>query len=133
MVGPVNRTKSRKISCNQIGLNRADTKAVGRHFFQVKKEVKENNLSDMLQQMYNHEFTECQHLANKAIADMSQEDLNFIEILKIGTDLVGEHIQVPLPFRKEEVNLPNNRPQAETRFACLEKKLSRNPQFNKIT
>ena len=101
MVGPVNRTKRRKISCNQLGVNRADTKAVGRHFFQVKKEVKENNLSDMLQQMYNREFTECQHLANKAIANMSQEHLNFIEILKNGTDLVGGHIQVPLPLEKK--------------------------------
>ena len=44
-------------------------------------------------------------------------------------ELVGGHYQVPLPFRKDEVNLPNNRSQAEKRFACLKKRLSRNPQF----
>ena len=60
---------------------------------------------------------------------MSQEDLKFIEILKNGTELVGGHYQVPLPFRKDEVNLPNNCSQAEKRFACLKKRLSRNPQF----
>ena len=60
---------------------------------------------------------------------MSQENLKFTEILKYGTELVGGHYQVPLPFRKDEINLPNNCSQAEKRFACLEIKLSRNPQF----
>ena len=112
-----------------VAMNQADTNEVVRHFFQVKKEVKKNDLPDMLQQMYNHEFTECQHLVNKDLANMSQEDLKFMEILKNGTELVGEHCQVPLPFRKDEVNLPNNRSQAEKRFACLKKRLSRNHQF----
>ena len=60
---------------------------------------------------------------------MSQEELKFIEILKNGTEVVGGHYQVPLPFRKDEINLPNNCSQAERRFACLERKLSRNAQF----
>ena len=129
MVGPVNRTRRNKVSCNQIAVNQADTKEVGIHVFQVKKEVKENDLPDMLQQMYNHELTECQHLVNKDLADMPQEDLKFIDILKNGTELVGGHYQVPLPFRKDEVNLPNNRSQAEKTCASLKKRLSRNPQF----
>ena len=129
MVGPVNRTKRNKISWNRIAVNQADTNEVDRHFFQVKKKVKENDLPDMLQQMYNHEFTECQHLVNKGLADMFQEDLKFIEFLKYGTELVGGHYQVPLPFRKDKVNLPNNCSQVEKRFACLKKRLSRNPQF----
>ena len=62
MVGPVNITKEKKVSCNRIAVNKADTKEVVRHFFQVKKEVKENSLPDMLKQIYNHEFSECQHL-----------------------------------------------------------------------
>ena len=57
VVGPVNRTKRNKVSCNQIAVNQADTKEVGRHSFQFKKEVKENDLPDMLKQMYNHEFS----------------------------------------------------------------------------
>ena len=82
MVGPVNRTKRKKVSCNQLAVNQADTKEIGRHFFQVKKKVKVNDLPDILQQMYSHEFTECQHLVNEDVADMSQEDLNFIDIIK---------------------------------------------------
>ena len=52
--------------------------------------------------MYNHEFTECQHLVNKDVADMSKEDLKFIEILKNGTEIVRGHYQVPLPFRRDK-------------------------------
>ena len=63
-------------------MNQADTKEVGRHFFQVKKDVKENDLPDMLKQIYHHEFSEYQHLVNKDVADMSEEDLKFIELLK---------------------------------------------------
>ena len=48
---------------------------------------------------------------------MCQEDLKFKEILKNGTELVGGHYQVPLTFRKDEINLPNNLPQAEKKFA----------------
>ena len=66
---------------------------------------------------------------SKDVANMSQEDLKLIEILKNGAELVGGHYQVPLAFRKDEINLPTNRSQAEKRFACLERKLSRNPQF----
>ena len=128
VVGLVNRTKRNKVSCSQIAVNQADTKEIGRHFFQFKK-VKENDLPGMPKQMYNHEFSEFQHLVNKDVANMSQEHLKYIEILKNGTELVGEHYQAPLPFRKDEVNLPNNRSQAEKRFACLERKLSRNLQF----
>ena len=128
-VGPVNRTKRNKVSCHQIAVNQANTKEAGRHFFQVKKELKENDLPDMLKQMYNHEFSECQHLVNEDVANMSQEDLKFIENLQNGTEFFGGHYQVPLPFRKGEINLPSNRSQAENRFACLERKFSRNPQF----
>ena len=63
-------------------MNQADTKEVGRHFFHVKKEVKENDLPDMLQQMYNHEFTECQHL---------------------GPDLTNQIVGVLLRFREEQI------------------------------
>ena len=49
--------KMYKVLCNQIAMKQADTKEVGKLFFQVKKEVKENVQTDMLPQMYNHEFT----------------------------------------------------------------------------
>ena len=53
----LNRNKRNKALCNQILAKQADTKEVGRHFFQVKEEGKEHDVPDMLQQIYNHEFT----------------------------------------------------------------------------
>ena len=104
-------------------MNQVDTKEVGKHFFQVKKEVEENDLPDMLKQMYNNDFSECQLLVNKDVANMFQEDLKLIEILKNGTEIVGEHNQVPLPFRKDEINLPNNRSQAREEICLLGEKI----------
>ena len=43
--------------------------------------------------------------------------------------LLVDIIKSPYHLKKDEINLPNNRSQAEKRFACLERKLSRNPQF----
>ena len=57
---------------------------------------------------------------------MSQEDLKFIEILENGTELVRVHYQILLPFRNNEINLPNDHSQTEKRFACLQRKLSKN-------
>ena len=71
VVGPLNKTKRNKTSYKQIAVNKADTKEVGKNSFQVKKKVEESDLPDMLQQMYNHQFTECQHLESKDVADMS--------------------------------------------------------------
>ena len=82
-----------KVSRNQIAVNQVDTKEVDRHFFQVKKEVKENDLPDMLKQIYNHEFSECQHLVNKDVANLSPEDLKFIEILKMERGLLFDIIK----------------------------------------
>ena len=62
---------------------------------------------------------------SKDVAEMSQEDLKFIEILKNGTGLAGGHYQIPLLFRNDKVNLPNNPSQAEKRFTCLKRKMSR--------
>ena len=44
-------TKNSSVSCNKIAVRQADTNQVGKHFFQSKKEVKENDVTEMLQKM----------------------------------------------------------------------------------
>ena len=53
-VGPVSGTKNSSVLCNKIAVRQADTNQVGKHFFQSKKEVKENDITEMLQKMHNH-------------------------------------------------------------------------------
>ena len=60
VVGRVSETKTSSVSCNKIAERQADTNQVGEHFFQSKKEVEENDVTDMPQKLYNYEFIESQ-------------------------------------------------------------------------
>ena len=123
IVGPVNGTQSRQgIHCNRIAVKQADTKDVGKHYFQTKTSVEENDVRDMLTRLYNLEFTENGPTEGKLETSMSREDQKFMKILQEGTTLRNGHYQVPLPFKEPYVNLPNSRYQAMQRFSYLEKK-----------
>lgn len=69
---------------------------------------------------------------NKYVTIMFQEDLMFIENFKNRTDIVCGHFQIRLPFRNDEVNLPNSSLKAELRFACLERNMQEILNSNKI-
>ena len=76
----------------------------------------------MLKKIYNHDFTESYHMANKEMVGASQEDKRFLQISEEGAKLVNGHYEIPLPFRRVDVQLPNNKVQAEKRLASLKKK-----------
>ena len=126
VVGPVSGTKNNSVSCNKIAVRQANTDHVGKHFFQSKEEVKESNSTEMLQKVYNHEFTESQHKLSQENNGMSQEDLKFIQVLNNGTRLIDGHYEILLPLCDDDVRFPNNRSQAENRFIYLQRKMSRN-------
>ena len=126
----MNGTRSRQgIHLNRIAVKRADTKDVGKHYFQTKTSVEENNVRDMLTRPYNLEFIEASPTERKSEASMSRKDQKLMKILQEGTKLRSGHYQVSLPFKDLCVNLPNNRYQAKQRFSYLEKRLSKNDQF----
>ena len=121
IVGPVSQNNKNTVSCNRIAVRQADTKQVGTHFFQVGNQVHDNEVPDMLKKIYNHDFTESHHMANKEMVGASQEDKRFLQILEEGAKLVNGHYEIPLPFRRVDVQLPNNKVQAEKRLASLKK------------
>ena len=49
--------------------------------------------------------------------------------MKEGAKLVNDHYEIPLPFRRVDVQLPNNKVHAEKRLASLKKKMARNNKF----
>ena len=59
--------------------------------------------------MYNHEFTELQHKLNTEIDGMSPENLNFMQVLDNGTNLIDRHYEISVPLRDDNVRFPNNR------------------------
>ena len=58
IVGPVNCTSRNEICCNRIGVRQTDTNKVGKHFLQTKTTVKETDVKDLLNRLYNQAFTE---------------------------------------------------------------------------
>ena len=82
IVDPVSQNNKNIVSCNRIAVRRADTKQVGTHFFQVKNKVHNNEVPNMLKDIYNHDFTDSHHMLNKKMVGASQEDKRFLQILK---------------------------------------------------
>ena len=63
---------------------------------------------------------------------VSQEDLRFLSQMRGSIRLSDDgHYEMPLPFKKERPNLPNNKVCAIQRLRCLERKLKRNEQYYK--
>ncbi|KAI4884818.1 hypothetical protein NFI96_007752, partial [Prochilodus magdalenae] len=61
---------------------------------------------------------------------MSQEDLCFLAKLKKGIKQKPDgHFEMPLPFKGEKPNLPNNRACAEYRLKCLVKRLKKDKRY----
>ena len=95
----------------------------------MEKKVHDNEVPDMLKKLYNLCFTESHHMANKEMVGASQEDKRFLQILEEGAKLVDGHYEISLPFRRVDVQLPNNKLQAEKRLASLKNKMTRNSKF----
>ena len=59
----------------------------------------------------------------------SQEDTIFLQKAEDTIQYVDGHYMLPLPFRDNNIIMPNNREQAVKRAACQKKKMSRNHQY----
>ena len=93
----------------------------------MENKLHDSEVPDLLKKIYNHDFTESHHMANKEMIGESQEDKKFLQILEEGAKLVSGHQEIPLPFRRVSVQLPNNKVQAEEkRLVSLKKKMARN-------
>ena len=82
------------------------------------QECYDNGLKDLLLQMYEHDFTESKH----ASSCMSQDDNKFLSIVEAEVKFEDGHYELPLPFRGDDVNLPNNRAQAMQRVNAVKKR-----------
>ena len=109
----MNQNNKNTISSNKIAVRQADAKQVGTDFFQVENKVHSNEVPNMLKKIYNQDFTESQHIANKEMVGTSQKYKRFLQILEEGAKLVDGHYEILLPFGRVDVQLPNNKLYAE--------------------
>ena len=70
--------------------------------------------------MYNSEFVE-----ENSEKNMSMNEKKFLAIMESSVKIERNHYVLPLPFKKKEVNMPNNRVQAEKRCISIKRKMLR--------
>ena len=87
--------------------------------------VRDNIISDTLEEMYNLEFSE-KDSEDKAL---SNEDERFLQIVRKGIRKEDNHYEVPLPFRDPYPNLPNNRIQAVQRLSSVKRKMLKDDKY----
>lgn len=85
VVRALNGNSKNYVSCNKIVVRQTDTKELGNHFAQVKSEVKERDVPEMLKQIHSHDFIEFLYVVDRKVALMSQEDKKFFHILDEAT------------------------------------------------
>lgn len=61
---------------------------------------------------------------------MSVEDHKFMQIMDSSVEILDGHYQLPLPFKKDNPMMPNNRHMAEQRALSLKRKLQRSSDFH---
>ena len=74
------------VSWKNIAVRKAYKKDVENSFFQVKRELQQSDVPEILKQMYNPNFTESRGVEQE-VALMSQRYKKFIQILDEGTRL----------------------------------------------
>ena len=95
--------------------------------FVYKTSIKESVSPLQIKHMFDQDFASDQ----VSITDMSQDDLEFLSIMKGEVKSEQKRYQAPLPFRgREEPNLPNNHDYAQMRFAKQCQKMSKNETYN---
>ena len=138
IVGPLTNAEQHMstLRCNRIAVVDSPSNKIAQHFFGVEETVKDNDLSRMLVEMYKHDFNEPSPKEMKK-AQISQgternqlpketanskEDDRFLEKMRTEVKSVNGHYQLPLPFRNEAVNMPNNRQHAIKRAMWIKHK-----------
>ncbi|XP_025999410.1 uncharacterized protein LOC113007157 [Astatotilapia calliptera] len=65
-------------------------------------------------------------------ANLSQEDLRFLTIMEEGIKIKADgHCEMPLPFKKDRPNLPDNKTCAVHRLRCLKGRFEKNKQYQR--
>jgi len=98
----IDRVTRQSVACNRVSV----------------QECYDSGLKDLLLQMYEHDFTESKNTSSC----MSQDDNKFLSIVEAGIKFEDGHYELPLPFRGDDVNLPNNRAQAIQRINAVKKR-----------
>ena len=83
-------------------------------------------LEEMLNNQYNHDFNE----RSTEEKGMSREDIRFLKIMDESAQLQDGHYSMKMPFRKEQLTLPNNLSMVKQRLLGLKGKFRKDELFH---
>ncbi|KAL2098438.1 hypothetical protein ACEWY4_007645 [Coilia grayii] len=99
----------------------------GSHACTVVNHISVATLNDLLMKQYHHDFPE---LKAEEKTEMSVADKQFMSIMESSKELRNGHYYLPLPFKCNDVTMPNNYQQAHQHVLSLKRKLERNAQYH---
>ena len=132
VIGPVtpnaecSEDETENISCNRIVTKEIGTPNPMRCNFIVSPQVKETINPSAVTQMFEQDFSE----RNNDIQAYSMDDKRFLA--KVKEDIVhceDWHYEIPLPFKKPNLKLPNNRCVALRRLNQLKRRFERDKKY----
>ena len=105
------------VSCNPINI-------------QETSHVKELMTTDSILRVLEMDFNDYNVPSVPGECGMSQEDRKFIDFMDTHTVFHDGQYTVPLPFRDENISMPNNKSQALKRGFLQQKKMTKNGQYH---
>ncbi|TKS65758.1 hypothetical protein D9C73_028515 [Collichthys lucidus] len=108
-------------------MQEAICKGQGSHLCVTANRISIRDVNDLLIKQYHQDFPE---LAAEDKTEMSVEDKRFMSIMETSKELRNGHYYLPLPFKENNVMMPNNYEQAHQRAMSLKRKFEKNEQFH---
>ena len=133
IVGPIQSVgHQNSLKCNRVAVKDASAVKLSRHHFLIENASKDMSIEQMFEQMYYSDFTEKEAQIGKIdenLEQLSKNDRRFLEILDAGTRKIGNHYEVPPPFKQKGIKIPNNRSQVLKRMHQLKRRFKKDSSF----
>ena len=111
------------VGCHRIAVQDAISSKIADHQFAIEESMKDISLEEMFQKMHQNDFVEKEVISVNGLlenmVEISKDDKAFLKTVEESTTKSGDHYVVPLPFKKENLIMPNNRKQAMQRLIHL--------------
>ncbi|KAL7828584.1 hypothetical protein SRHO_G00322180 [Serrasalmus rhombeus] len=102
---------------------------VTNHHVVTTNRISVSEIEELLIKQYNQEFPETHYTEKR---EMSLDDKKFMKILTEQVTYENSHYYLPLPFRNDNVMMPNNREVAIRRAASLAKRLKGDKSYKQF-
>ena len=130
IIGPLHMSSNgpATVNCNRIVAKEISSEVPMDHHFAVDQVVKEILTPDALNRMMELDFSE-RKVSNEH--GLSQEDKLFLKKVEQETKKIEGQYKIPLPFKEDEVVMPDNRAQAERRAHWIKNKFLKDNRLRK--